>query len=104
MALMNTIVQSETFSKWLHDLSDEVARGLILRRLISAELGNFGDCEPVGEGISEMRVHHGPGYRVYFVRRGTTVYLLLCGGNKASQKSDIRLAKKMLKDMKELDA
>ena len=76
---------------------------MILRRLINAELGNFGDCQPVGEGISEMRVHHGPGYRVYFVRRGTTVYLLLCGGNKASQKKDLRLAKKMVKDMKELD-
>jgi putative addiction module killer protein len=101
---MNTIVQSAVFSSWLRDLRDEVSRALILRRLISAELGNFGDCQPVGEGISEMRVHHGPGYRVYFVRRGTTVYLLLCGGNKASQKSDIRLAKKMLKDLKELDS
>lgn len=98
---MNTIVQSEVFSAWLRQLRDEVARAHILRRLISAELGNFGDCQPVGEGISEMRLHHGPGYRVYFVRRGTTVYLLLCGGNKASQKADIRFAKKMVKDMKE---
>ncbi len=100
---MNTIVQSIVFSAWLRDLRDEVGRALILQRLISAELGNFGDCQPVGEGISEMRLHHGPGYRVYFIRRGTTVYLLLSGGNKASQKTDIRLAKKMVKDMKELD-
>jgi putative addiction module killer protein len=101
--MMNTLIQSETFSAWLHELRDEVGRAAILRRLISAELGNFGDCEPVGEGISEMRVHHGPGYRVYFVRRGTTVYVLLCGGNKASQKKDIRVAKKMVSDMKDFE-
>ena len=98
---MNTMVQSPTFSTWLRELRDEVAKALILRRMISAELGNFGDCEPVGEGVSEMRVHHGSGYRVYFVRRGMAVYMLLCGGNKANQKKDIRLAKKMARDMKE---
>ena len=98
---MNTMVQSPTFSTWLRELRDEVAKALILRRMISAELGDFGDCEPVGEGVSEMRVHHGSGYRVYFVRRGMAVYMLLCGGNKASQKKDIRLAKKMARDMKE---
>jgi putative addiction module killer protein len=100
---MNTLVQSETFSAWLRELRDELGRAAILRRLISAELGNFGDCGPVGEGISEMRIHHGPGYRVYFIRRGTTVYLLLCGGNKASQKKDIRLAKKMVSDMRDFE-
>jgi putative addiction module killer protein len=100
---MNTMVQSPLFSVWLRELRDEVAKALILRRMISAELGNFGDCQPVGEGVSEMRVHHGPGYRVYFVRQGATVYVLLCGGNKASQKKDIRIAKKMARDMKEQD-
>ena len=100
---MNTLIQSQLFSAWLRELRDEVAKGLILRRIISAELGNFGDCESVGEGVSEMRVHHGPGYRVYFVRRGSTIYVLLCGGSKASQKKDIRLAKKMAKEMKEFE-
>ena len=101
---MNTIVQSPIFSTWLGQLRDDVGKALILRRIIRAELGNFGDCEPVGEGVSEMRVHHGPGYRVYFIRRGATVYVLLCGGNKASQKKDIRLAIKMSRDMKEQES
>ena len=59
--------------------------------------GHFGDCEPVGEGISEMRIHVGAGYRVYFTRRGEVVYLLLNGGSKASQQRDIKRAKQMLK-------
>ena len=66
-----------------------------MARLRSAELGNFGDCAPVGEGVSEMRVHFGPGYRVYFVRRGEVVYLLLCGGDKSTQNRDIRVALEM---------
>jgi putative addiction module killer protein len=65
-------------------------------------LGNFGDCAPVGEGVSEMRVHVGPGYRVYFARIGTTVYVLLTGGNKSSQKQDIARAKKMIRELKEM--
>jgi putative addiction module killer protein len=60
------------------------------RRLRSASLGNFGDCEAVGDGVSEMRIDVGPGYRVYFTRRAAAVYLLLCGGDKSSQQRDIR--------------
>ena len=98
---MLTISQSNDFAAWLKDLDDQKARALIIKRIRSAQLGNFGDCEPIGEGVSEMRVHHGPGYRVYFVRNGTSVYVLLCGGNKKTQKRDIARAKRMARELKE---
>ena len=72
-----------------------------MRRLASIRLGNFGDCEPVGEGVSEMRVHHGAGYRVYVIRRGATVYVLLCGGSKRTQQRDIKRAKQLAKELRE---
>lgn len=97
---MNTLIQSSVFVGWLRGLADDFAKAHILRRISSAELGNFGDCEPVGEGVSEMRVHHGPGYRVYFIRRGGAIYVLLCGGSKASQKRDIKRAKEMARELK----
>ena len=67
-------------------------RARIIHRIRSAELGNFGDSTPVGEGVSEMRIHVGPGYRLYYTRRGELVYLLLVGGDKSSQKRDIKRA------------
>ena len=73
-------------------LQDKLGRARIIQRIRSAEHGNFGDCEPVGEGVSEMRVHIGPGYRVYFSRRAEAIYLLLVGGDKSSQKRDIKRA------------
>jgi putative addiction module killer protein len=76
------------------------AKARILARLASATFGNFGDCETVGEGISEMRIHVGAGYRVYYTRTGTTVYVLLAGGVKASQTKDIAKAKKMARELK----
>ena len=97
---MNTLIQSSVFAAWLRALTDDVAKAHILRRISSAELGNFGDCEPVGEGVSEMRVHLGPGYRVYFIRHGGAIYVLLCGGSKASQKRDIKRAKDMAWELK----
>jgi putative addiction module killer protein len=97
---MLTFIQSSNFSDWLNDLSDDIARVRILDRLTKATLGHFGDCEPVGEGVSEMRIHAGAGYRVYFVRTGSVVYVLLCGGNKSSQKRDIATAKKMARELK----
>ena len=75
----------------------------IINRIMSAQEGTFGDCEPVGEGISEMRIFVGPGYRVYYTRRGEVVYLLLCGGNKSSQKRDIKLAKSILDEIEQGD-
>ena len=92
---MNMFLRSEQFNTWLTGLKDKVGRARILQRIRSAEHGNFGDCEPVGEGVSEMRIHVGPGYRVYFTRRGEVLYLLLLGGDKSSQKRDIRRAIEM---------
>ena len=94
---MNTFLRSDEFDAWLSSLKDKVGRARVIHRIRSAEHGNFGDCESVGEGVSEMRVHFGPGYRVYFTRRGDVVYLLLLGGNKSSQKRDIKRAIEMAK-------
>jgi len=98
---MNKFLRTREFDDWLRVLRDPVGKARILARLRSASLGNFGDCEPVGEGGSEMRIHAGPGYRVYFTRRGRTVYLLLCGGDKSSQQKDIRRAKELLLQLKD---
>lgn len=82
------------FVTWLESLKDTVARAQIKVRLDRLRLGNFGHCDPVGEGVSELKVHYGPGYRVYFSRIGKCVVLLLCGGNKQSQSKDIAKAKR----------
>ncbi|HEV8592853.1 MAG TPA: type II toxin-antitoxin system RelE/ParE family toxin [Pyrinomonadaceae bacterium] len=96
---MNTFLRTEEFDDWLENLKDQIGKARILARIRSAEAGNFGDCEPVGDGVSEMRIHIGPGYRVYYYRRAKVVYLLLCGGDKSSQKKDIRVAKRILQEM-----
>ncbi len=98
---MLTFVRSSDFDAWLSGLSDFKAKARILARLRSATMGNFGDCLPVGEGVSEMRVHVGPGYRVYFTRTGTTIYLLLSGGDKSTQPQDIARARRMARALKE---
>ena len=92
---MKTFLRSEEFDTWLSALKDKLGRARIIHRIRSAEHGNFGDCEPVGEGVSEMRIHFGPGYRVYYARRGEVIYLLLLGGDKRSQKRDIKHAIEM---------
>jgi putative addiction module killer protein len=97
---MNLLIRSADFDTWLSGLSDDKAKARILARLGSASFGNFGDCESVGEGISEMRIHVGAGYRVYYTRRGATVYVLLCGGDKSTQKKDIARAKIMARELK----
>jgi len=83
----------EPFTDWLAGLRDNVAEARIRVRLSRVEAGNFGDCEPVGEGVIELRIHVGAGCRVYFGRHGTTVVILLCGGDKSSQENDIRRAR-----------
>jgi putative addiction module killer protein len=98
---MNMIIRSSDFDAWLSRLADQKAKARVLARLRSAMLGNFGDCESVGEGVLEMRIHFGPGYRVYFTRMGTTVYVLLTGGDKSSQKQDIARAKSMARELKD---
>ena len=81
------------FRKWLRALRDVRARAKIRVRLNRVRLGNFGDAKSVGGGVSELRIPYGPGYRLYFARAGSTVVLLLCGGDKSSQKRDIETAK-----------
>lgn len=92
---MNTIVRTEVFDKWLSNLRDARGKARIVERIRSAERGNFGDCESVGDGVSEMRIHFGPGYRVYFMRNSDAVYVLLCGGTKRGQQRDILKARKL---------
>lgn len=86
------------FRKWLEELRDRQARAKIRVRLNRIRLGNFGDCKPVGNGVSELRIPHGPGYRVYFGRQGNTVVILLYGGDKKTQSEDITLAQKHWND------
>jgi len=91
--------QSPEFRAWLARLRDKLARAIILRRLDRIAMGNFGDAKPVGDGVSEFRIDHGPGYRVYFVRRGDTVIVLLCAGDKGSQARDIARAKVLAQEI-----
>ena len=93
------IRQSPEFKAWLARLRDQLARAVILRRLDRIAMGNFGDAKPVGDGVSEFRIDHGPGYRVYFVRRGETLIVLLCAGDKGSQARDIARAKALAQEI-----
>lgn len=98
---MNTIIRTEAFDKWLSKLKDFRGKARIIERIRSAERGNFGDVNAVGQGVSEMRIHFGPGYRIYFTRVGDVVYVLLCGGTKRKQQRDIDKAKALAKLLKE---
>jgi putative addiction module killer protein len=93
--MMIEIKQTETFRKWRTRLKDERARALIASRLDRLAFGHAGDVEPVGQGISELRIHHGPGYRIYFRKRGDTIIVLLCGGDKHTQARDIKAAQQL---------
>jgi len=88
-----------TFSNWLETLRDKQARTRIQARIIRLSRGNPGDVKPVGEGVSEMRIDHGPGYRVYFVRNGSELIILLAGGDKHSQTKDIKKAIELAKNL-----
>lgn len=98
---MYTVLRSDIFDKWLTELKDAKGKARIIARIRSAELGNLGDVKSVGEGISEMRIHYGPGYRVYFTQKGRLVIFLLVGGEKSSQKRDIKRAKTLAKELEE---
>jgi putative addiction module killer protein len=93
--------QTETFRKWRMRLKDERVRALIASRLDRLAFGNAGDVRPVGQGISELRIDYGPGYRIYFKRRGTTIIILLCGGDKSTQTKDIATAKRLAEEWSE---
>ena len=90
---MIEIIKTDIFDRWLHDLRDARARARVETRIRRLSLGNPGDVKPVGEGVSELRIDYGPGYRVYFMQRGPVLIVLLCGGDKGSQDRDIALAK-----------
>jgi len=96
---MMEVRQTSIFSRWFGVLRDDRARLRIVARIRRMELGNPGDVKAVGDGVSEMRVDYGPGYRVYFTKTGDTVTILLCGGDKSSQSRDIALAKMMAKEI-----
>lgn len=96
---MNTFERSEVFDRWMADLKDMKVRARILQRIASAKYGNFGDCAFIAEGVFEMRIHCGPGYRLYYTRRDQRGYLLLVGGDKGSQKRDIRRAIEMARSL-----
>ena len=96
---MIEVRQTERFAKWLKKLRDHQARAKINVRIRRAEMGNLGKVEPVGEGVSEMKINYGPGYRVYFVQDGEDIIILLCGGDKSDQQADIKTAKSMAKEI-----
>jgi|SRR5271163_4380010 len=95
---MIELKQTETFRKWRMRLKDDRARAQIASRLDRLAFGHTGDAEPVGQGISELRIHYGPGYRIYFQKRGNTIIVLLCGGNKSTQQKDIETAKRLARE------
>ena len=97
---MNTIVRTAVFDRWLARLKDARAKARIIKRIRSAERDNFGDCKVVGGGVTEMRIHYGPGYRVYFARKANVVFVSLCGGTNGRQQRDIVRARVMAQQLK----
>ena len=88
-----------TFDKWMDSLRDRAAQARVQVRIDRLSVGNFGDVRPVGDGVAELRIDYGPGYRIYFVRRGNTVVVLLCAGDKRPQSADIQRAKRIAKEL-----
>jgi putative addiction module killer protein len=93
------LAETDEFHRWLGSLADRRATARIVDRIKRASNGNFGDVKPVGSGVSELRIGYGPGYRVYFFRRGKELVILLCGGDKKSQKTDIARAVQMKEEI-----
>ena len=98
---MIEIRQTLVFECWLDSLTDRVAVSRITQRIVRLRNGLMGDIKPVGGGISEMRIDHGPGYRVYFVQKGNVLIILLCGGDKRSQDRDIAKAKALATELRD---
>ena len=98
---MIEIRKTDEFASWLDNLRDLQARARIQARIERLAMGNPGDVEPVGEGVSELRIHHGPGYRVYFKKRGRMLIILLAGGDKSTQSKDIKTALRLAQNLAE---
>ena len=99
MGRMIEIRKTETFAKWMDQLRDIRGRARVQARIERLALGNAGDVKPVGEGVSEMRIHYGPGYRVYFKKQGQSLVILLVGGDKGSQAKDIKTALRLAREL-----
>jgi putative addiction module killer protein len=97
---MIEIIKSSTFDQWLKKLRDPQAKARIQMRIRRLGLGNPGDVRPIGEGLSEMRIDYGPGYRVYYLQQGAVLAVLLCGGDKRTQQTDIARAKSLAAEWK----
>ncbi|MDE1996752.1 MAG: type II toxin-antitoxin system RelE/ParE family toxin [Rhizobiaceae bacterium] len=95
------IYRTKIFINWLSQLKDRRAAARIASRMLRAEDGNLGDVKFVGDGVGEMRIDYGPGYRIYFIRNGQVVIVLLCGGDKSTQQKDIGEAKRLAKEWKD---
>ncbi len=96
---MTEIRQTETYRKWFDSLQDRVARARIDIRIRRFSLGNAGDVKSVGESVFEIRIDHGPGYRIYYMQRNNEIVILLCGGDKSTQSKDINRAHELARDM-----
>jgi len=96
-----TVRETENYTKWIQNLKDRNAQALIAARIRRVSVGNFGDVKSVGDGVYELRIDYGPGYRVYFTRRGQEIVILLCGGDKSTQTRDIEAAKRIAKNVEE---
>lgn len=98
---MLAIKQTDTYRRWERKLRDSRAKALIAARIFRLANGLAGDVKPVGQGISELRIHYGPGYRVYFKQRGNELVILLCGGDKSTQQNDIDTAQRLAAEWEE---
>lgn len=98
---MIEVRQTEVFENWFKRFKDRRAKARVQARIDRIEIGNFGDVASVGEGVNELRIHYGPGYRVYFVRQDQVVVILLSGGDKSSQDSDIKKAEEIAKQLED---
>ena len=96
-----TVRETESFTKWTDSLKDQIAQALIAARIRRISAGNFGDSKSVGDGVSELRINYGPGYRLFFTQRGGEIIILLCGGDKSTQTRDIEAAKRIAKNIEE---
>jgi putative addiction module killer protein len=98
---MMTILKTSKFTKWIQELKDLKGKARIQARIDKLELGHFGDCESIGSGVFELRIHFGPGYRVYLMKKGQALVILLAGGDKGSQAKDIKQAINLSNELRE---